>query len=35
MGGGKKANQEEEKKEISEMGGGLEKGPGRTFGEHC
>jgi hypothetical protein len=33
MGGGKKANQEE-KKETSEMGGGLEKGPGRTFGEH-
>lgn len=35
MGGGKKANQEEEKKETSEMGGRLEKGPGGTFGEHC
>ena len=35
MGGGKKASQEEGKKETLEMGGGLEKGPGGTFGEHC
>ena len=35
MGGGKKASQEVGKKDTPEMGGGLEKGPGGTFGEHC